>query len=73
MKQGLVEQRAAGRQRTLYLITQRGMTVLNYFIELKQVLPIEDEDDNLTREPNFDAMSPKELLTEYLKLRKKKD
>jgi hypothetical protein len=24
-------------------------------------------------EPNFDAMSPKELLTEYLKLRKRKD
>jgi predicted transcriptional regulator len=43
MEQGLVEERTAGRHRIVYSITQRGRTVLNYFTELKQVLPIVDE------------------------------
>jgi len=51
VKQGLVETRAVGRQRMAYSITQRGITVLNCFRELKQVLPIVDEDRNLTPVP----------------------
>ena len=43
MKQGLIETRAVGRQRMAYSITQRGITVLEYFRELKQALPIVDE------------------------------
>jgi predicted transcriptional regulator len=51
VKQGLVETRAVGRQRMVYSITQRGITVLNCFRELKQVLLIVDEDRNLTPVP----------------------
>ena len=43
IKQGLVEERAAGKQRMVYAVTQRGITVLKYFKELKQVLPIVEE------------------------------
>jgi predicted transcriptional regulator len=48
MRQGLVETRAVGRQRMAYSITQRGITVLKNFRELKQVLPIADENCNFT-------------------------
>ena len=51
MKQGLVETRAVGRQRMAYSITQTGITVLKNFRELKQALPIVDEDRNLTPVP----------------------
>ena len=51
MKQNLVEERTAGRHRMVYLITERGITVLKYYGELKQVLPIVDEDPNLTPVP----------------------
>ena len=51
MKQNLVEERTAGKQRVIYLITERGITVLKYYGELKQVLPILDEDPNLTPVP----------------------
>jgi predicted transcriptional regulator len=51
MKQGLVETRAVGRQRVAYSITQRGITVLNCFRELKQVLSIVDEDYNFATVP----------------------
>jgi predicted transcriptional regulator len=40
----LVEERNIGRKRTVYAITQRGVTVLKYFGELKRVLPIDEED-----------------------------
>jgi len=40
----LVEERNAHKNRTVYAITQRGVTVLKYFGELKQVLPIAEED-----------------------------
>jgi predicted transcriptional regulator len=40
----LVEVRIANKTRTVYAITQRGMTVLKYFGELKQALPIIEED-----------------------------
>jgi len=43
VKQGLVEERTIGKARTVFAITQRGITVLKYFRELKQVLPIVEE------------------------------
>ncbi len=43
MKQGLVEERIVGRARTVFAVTPRGITVLKYFRELKQVLPIVEE------------------------------
>jgi predicted transcriptional regulator len=50
-KQSLVEERTIGKSRVVYAITQRGMTVLKYFRELKQVLPIVEEAKN--RSPVF--------------------
>lgn len=44
IKQGLVEEKAIGKKRVVYVITQRGVTVLKYFRELKQVLPIIEEE-----------------------------
>jgi predicted transcriptional regulator len=46
MKQNLVEERTVGKRRVVYAITQRGITVLKYFRELKQVLPIVEESRN---------------------------
>jgi hypothetical protein len=43
MKQGLVEERTVGKARVVFAVTQRGITVLKYFRELKQVLPIVEE------------------------------
>jgi len=40
----LVEERKAQKNRTVYAITQRGVTVLKYFGELKQALLITEED-----------------------------
>ena len=45
-KQGLVEERTIKKQRIVYAVTQRGITVLKYFKELKQVLPIVEEARN---------------------------
>ena len=42
-KQSLVEERTIGKRRVVYAITQRGVTVLKYFRELKEVLPIVEE------------------------------
>jgi predicted transcriptional regulator len=50
-KQGLVEERTVGKRRTVYSVTQRGITVLKYFKELKQVLPIVDEARNQSMVP----------------------
>jgi len=41
--QGLVEEQMIGRRRVVYAVTQRGITVLKYFRELQQVLPIVEE------------------------------
>ena len=41
--QGLVEERIVGKRRVVYADTPRGITVLKYFRELKQVLPIVEE------------------------------
>jgi predicted transcriptional regulator len=43
IKQNLVEERNVGKSRTVFAITQRGITVLKYFRELKQLLPIIEE------------------------------
>ena len=51
MKQNLIEERAVGKQRIVYAITQRGITVLKYFRELKQVLPIVEEAQNQAMVP----------------------
>lgn len=40
IKQNLVEKRAAGKRRVVYAVTDRGITVLKYFRELRAVLPI---------------------------------
>ena len=42
LKQGLVEERNV-KNRAVYAVTQRGLTVLKLFRELKQVLPIVEE------------------------------
>ena len=43
LKQGLVEEKIVGKRRVVYAITPRGVTVLKYFRELEQVLPIVEE------------------------------
>src|SRR4030043_302349 len=43
IKQSLVEERTVGKRRVVYAVTQRGITVLKYFRELRQVLPIVEE------------------------------
>jgi predicted transcriptional regulator len=42
-KQGLVEERTLGKQRVVFVVTKKGITVLKYFKELKEVLPILEE------------------------------
>ncbi|HJX02519.1 MAG TPA: winged helix-turn-helix domain-containing protein [Candidatus Bathyarchaeia archaeon] len=51
IKQNLVEERTIGKRRVVYAVTQRGITVLKYFRELKQVLPIVEEARNRTPVP----------------------
>lgn len=51
IKQGLVEERTVGKRRLAYAVTQRGITVLKYFKELKQVLPIVEEARNQATTP----------------------
>ena len=43
MKQNLVEERIVGKARVVFAVTPRGITVLKYFRELKEVLPIVEE------------------------------
>ena len=45
-KQGLVEERIVGKRRVDFAVTQRGVTVLKYFREISQVLPIVEEARN---------------------------
>jgi len=45
IQQTLVEERTIGKKRTVYAITQRGITVLKHFRELKTVLPLIEEDN----------------------------
>jgi len=44
LKQELVEERTLKKNRTVYAVSQRGLTVLKAFRELKQALPILEED-----------------------------
>jgi len=44
IKQGLVEEKITGKTKADYAITKKGLTVLKQFKELKQVLPIIEED-----------------------------
>ncbi|MGA3291254.1 MAG: winged helix-turn-helix domain-containing protein [Candidatus Bathyarchaeia archaeon] len=45
-KQGLVEEKIIRKERKVYAITQRGVSVLKYFRELKEMLPIVEETGN---------------------------
>ena len=45
-KEGLVEERIVGKKRVVYVITQRGITVIKGFREVKQLLPITEETEN---------------------------
>jgi DNA-binding PadR family transcriptional regulator len=47
MRQSLVEERTVGKKRVVYAITERGITVLKYFRELKTVLPLVEESRRL--------------------------
>ncbi|HYA77788.1 MAG TPA: winged helix-turn-helix domain-containing protein [Verrucomicrobiae bacterium] len=51
MEQGLVEERLMTKKHAVYAVTQRGITVLEYFKELKQVLPIIEDDRNQASPP----------------------
>ena len=51
IKQGLIEERMVKKERVVYAVTQRGITVLKYFKEIKQVLPIVEEARNQTAIP----------------------
>lgn len=51
MKQNLVEERIVGKARVVFAVTQRGITVLKYFKELKDVLPIVEEARSQTAIP----------------------
>jgi len=46
IKQGLVEERTVGKDRRVYMITPRGITVIKAFRELKQALPVTEEENN---------------------------
>lgn len=51
LKQDLVEERNLGKSRTVFAITQKGITVLKNFRELKQMLPIIEETRNIIPTP----------------------
>jgi predicted transcriptional regulator len=43
IEQELVEEQTVGKKRIVYAITERGLTVLKYFRELKTMLPVVEE------------------------------
>ena len=43
LRQGLVEEKHVKKSRTVYAVTQQGLTVLKSFRELSQALPIIEE------------------------------
>jgi predicted transcriptional regulator len=51
--QGLVEEKAAGKNRVLFSVTLRGVTVVKYFRELKQALPMVESDQTAPRVRQF--------------------
>jgi predicted transcriptional regulator len=46
LKQELVQERAVGKGKVVFAVTPRGITVLKYFHELEQVLPVVEESRN---------------------------
>jgi predicted transcriptional regulator len=46
IKQGLVEEISVRKERRVYMITQRGITVIRAFKELKNALPMTEEETN---------------------------
>jgi predicted transcriptional regulator len=42
IKQNLVEEKAVGKDRVAYCITQRGLSILTSYKELNQILPLVD-------------------------------
>jgi DNA-binding PadR family transcriptional regulator len=48
LKQGLVEERTVRKNRTVYAVTQHGLSVLKAFRELTQALPIVEENRRQT-------------------------
>jgi predicted transcriptional regulator len=44
IKQGLIEERAVGKNRVVYSNTERGTTVIKYFRELNKALSVMDEE-----------------------------
>lgn len=53
MQQNLIEEKTVGKKRIVYAITQRGLTVLKYFRELKTVLPIIEEEHGRRLPPSL--------------------
>jgi len=53
LEKELVEERTVQKSRKVYAITQRGITVLKYFGELKQALPIAEEEEQRQVPPLF--------------------
>jgi predicted transcriptional regulator len=52
IKQKLIEERIIGKERTVFEVTQKGITVLKYFKELTNALPIiEDTRSQTNRIP----------------------
>jgi len=51
IKQNLVEERNVGKSRTVFAVTQRGITVLKYFWELQQISPIIEKTRNMIPTP----------------------
>ena len=51
LKQNLVEKHTMGRQRAIYSVTETGKTVLESFRQLKQALPIADDNCNFATIP----------------------
>jgi predicted transcriptional regulator len=47
IEQGLIEEKQIKKNKTIYAITQRGVTVIKYFRELQEALPIVEEDKRL--------------------------
>jgi predicted transcriptional regulator len=43
MKNGLVEERILRREKVVYAITQKGISTLKAFTQIKQVFPIEEK------------------------------
>jgi len=51
LKQNLVEERNVGKSRTVFAVTQKGITVLKNFREMQQILPIIEETRNMIPTP----------------------